>query len=55
MSSDEPMQLDIWNVPHPTSEIPRMNCTNDESCQAEADEHVETCPVEQRLREEIGF
>jgi hypothetical protein len=49
------MQLDIWNAETPTRELPRLNCTNDETCTALADEHIETCPVEQRLRDEFGF
>ena len=52
---DEPMQITIFGDELPSSEIPRMNCSNDENCQARADEHIETCPVEQRLREELGF
>ncbi len=51
----EQMQTDLFGGERPTSEIPRMNCTNTDDCQAEADEHHDTCPVEQQLREEIGF
>ncbi len=51
----EPMQTDLFGGERPTSEIPRMNCSNDEECHAEADEHKDTCPVEQRLREEYGY
>ncbi len=53
--NEEPMQLDIFGGVRPTSEIPRMNCTNDTNCKAEADEHNETCPVERELRETFGF
>lgn len=49
------MQLDIWNQETPTSMIPRLNCSNDENCTAMADEHLDTCPVEQRLRDLYGF
>ncbi len=51
----EPMQTDLFGGERPSAEIPRMNCSNDESCQAEADEHEDTCPVELRLRDELGF
>lgn len=30
-------------------------CTRDEQCQAAADGHEDDCPVEQRLRDELGF
>jgi hypothetical protein len=30
-------------------------CTNDERCQAAADEHDPDCPVEEQLREEFKF
>lgn len=30
-------------------------CTRDPECQAEPDRHEPDCPVEKRLREEIGF
>jgi hypothetical protein len=49
------MQIDLFGGERPTSELPRMNCTNDEQCKAEADEHLETCPVEQKLRDDLGF
>ncbi len=49
------MQINIFGEELPTSEIPRMNCTNDENCKAEADEHAPDCPVEVRLKDELGF
>lgn len=50
------MQLDIFGEQTAVSGLkPRLNCTNDETCQAEPDEHNDTCPVEQRLRAEYGF
>lgn len=30
-------------------------CTNDERCQAAADEHDPGCPIEQQLQDELGF
>lgn len=49
------MQLDIFGDETATKNLPRLNCTNDENCKAEVDEHTDTCPIEQRLREEFGF
>jgi hypothetical protein len=30
-------------------------CTNDHKCRAEPDEHDPGCPVEQQLKDELGF
>ena len=30
-------------------------CTCDADCHADADQHLENCPVEHQLREEMGF
>jgi hypothetical protein len=55
MTDGQDMQLDIFNVETPTEDLPRMNCTNSEGCTAQADEHVEGCPVERDLRDTFGF
>ena len=52
---DEPMQLTVFGTEVPSSEVPHMNCSNSEDCQAPSDKHKDTCPVEQRLREDLGF
>ncbi len=39
----------------PVSELPHLNCTNDEKCKAPVDQHLETCPVEKGLRETFGY
>ncbi len=33
----------------------RARCSRDIYCSAEADQHEPDCPVEQRLRDELGF
>ena len=35
--------------------MPLAFCTQDNQCAAEADQHQPDCPVEQRLRDELGF
>ncbi len=55
MTDGQDMQINIFGEDVPLNALPRMNCSNDEACKAEANEHLETCPVEQRLREELGF
>ncbi len=53
--SDEPMQMTVFGDEVPMHKLPHLNCTNDEKCQAPVDAHLETCPIEQRLREEFSF
>lgn len=55
MSDEQDMQLDIFNVETPTSEVPHLNCTRTKDCPAPADAHAEDCPVEQELLNDIGF
>ena len=35
--------------------LPLVFCTQDAMCGAEADGHLPDCPVELRLRDELGF
>ncbi len=49
------MQTTIFGDEVPLHELPHLNCTNDEKCKAPVDAHLDTCPVEKRLREELGF
>jgi hypothetical protein len=53
---DEDMQLTLDGSAIPLSELPPLSpCTCDESCRAEADEHIPECPVEQKLLETFGY
>ncbi len=54
MSDGQDMQMDIFGASVPTEAL-SSRCTRDETCRAEADQHEPDCPVEQRLREEIGY
>ncbi len=38
-----------------TTTTSRNKCSRDIYCRAEADAHEPDCPVEQRLREDLGF
>ena len=38
--------------PHPDQII---LCTNDDQCKANADEHLDTCPVEAELKATFGY
>ncbi len=49
------MQLTVFGGEEPASEVPHMNCTNDEACKAPVDAHMDTCPVEKDLRKTYGF
>lgn len=51
----EDMQITIFGseIPH-EAVVQNAICTRDDNCTAQADEHAEDCPVEQRLREEFG-
>jgi len=51
----EDVQLGFFGEQTPPQDLPRAACSNDEQCGANADDHLETCPVERGLREEFGF
>ncbi len=55
LTDAQDMQIDLFGGERPSSEIPRMNCSNSPDCQAEVDEHQDTCPVELQLRGEFGY
>lgn len=48
-------QLAIFDETSSTEMKPRLNCTNAAGCPAEADEHLDTCPVEAELKALYGF
>ena len=52
---DSDPQLAIFDDTTATDMKPRLNCTNSDDCPAEADEHLDTCPVEHELRRTFGF
>ncbi len=48
------VQLDIFGNMIPTEAL-GTPCTSSEDCRAEANEHEPDCPVEQRLKDELGY
>ncbi len=48
------VQLDIFGNTIPTEAL-GTPCTSTDDCRAEANEHEPDCPVEQRLKDELGY
>ncbi len=48
------VQLDIFGNEMPAEAL-GTHCTRDDQCRAEANEHASDCPVEHRLKDEMGY
>ncbi len=48
------VQLDIFGNAIPTEAL-GTPCTSSDDCRAEANRHEPDCPVEQRLKDELGY